>query len=133
MKHDVKVVKGIHGWKATTDVQLEGTRLLRVETSRHEIRGRAAGVSTRASVFKVDGNFLSCDLFGDYSKNVVVDTTVRCTEKSITLVHAASMAQLDAVLADVKSFYVAKDAKDAEQARKDKEYNEARTAARAAA
>lgn len=113
MNHSVKIVKGIHGWKATTDVPMEGSRLLRIETSRHEVRGRAAGVSTRASMFKVDGHFLSCDLFGDYSKNVVVDTTVRCTEKSITLVHAASLAQLDAVLADVKVFYAAKQAKEA--------------------
>lgn len=133
MSHSVKIVKGIHGWKATTDVPMEGTRLLRIETSRHEVRGRAAGVSARASVFKVDGHFLSCDLFGDYSKNVVVDTTVRCTEKSITLVHAAALAQLDAVLADVKAFYVVKDAKDAEQARKDKAYNDAHAAARATA
>lgn len=114
MEHQVRLVKGSSGWQATTDVKLEGTRVLRLDTSKHEVRGRAAGVSTHASVHKVDGQSMTHELFGDYSKTVAVKASARSTEKAVAATHAGTLAQLDTILAEIKAYYAAKDAKQAE-------------------
>jgi hypothetical protein len=117
MEHQVRLEKSKHrGWQATTDVALEGTRVLRFNTSKRESNGRAAGVSAFASVHKVERGFMSFELFGDYSKTVALDANARSTEKTVALVHAQALGQLDAILAEVKAYYAAKDAKEAQRA-----------------
>jgi hypothetical protein len=117
MTHQVRLEKSKHrGWQATTDIPLEAPRVLRLNTSKREQHGRAAGVSTYASVHKVDGPFITMDLFGDFSKTVALDASARSTEKTVTLVHAQALGQLDAILAEVKAYYAAKDAKEAQRA-----------------
>lgn len=110
MEHQVRLVKGLHGWKATTDIPLEAPRVLRIETSKLEVRGVAAGVSTTASVHKVDGHFITMDLFGDFRKTVARDSISKCTEKSVKTLHAKALVEADAYVAEAVAFYVAKDA-----------------------
>jgi hypothetical protein len=117
MTHQVKLEKfPTRGWQANTDIPLEGTRVLRLHTSKHLVRGVAAGVSTQASVHKVEGQFITHELFGDYSQTVARDAISKCTEKSVTALHTKALAGLDAILAEVKAYYAAKDAKDAQRA-----------------
>lgn len=116
MEHQVRLVKGQRGWKATTDIPLEAPRVLRLETSKHEVHGVAAGVSTSAAVHKVDGHFITIDLFGDFHKTVARDSISKCTEKSVKTLHAKALAELAAIQAEAVAFYAAKDAKAGQQA-----------------
>jgi hypothetical protein len=114
MEHKIKLEKGRNGWKATTNVELEGgARVLMLVTSKHTVQGRAAGVSTNATVHKVNGRFLSFELFGDYCKTVMVNNIARSTEANVHAVHAEALKKLDAILAEVTEFYKAKAAKEA--------------------
>jgi hypothetical protein len=117
MQHQVRLEKfPTRGWQANTDIPLEGTRVLRLHTSKHQVRGVAAGVSTQASVHKVEGQFITHELFGDYSKTVALDSISKCTEKSVKALHAEALGRLDDILAEVKAYYAAKEMKDAQRA-----------------
>jgi hypothetical protein len=84
-------------------------RELRIETS----KSYNGGVDCSATCVQVDvdGFGYSCRLGlggdGDYSKRLVVERDMRATEKNIRKVHAAALAQLDQVLAEVRAKYAA--------------------------
>lgn len=103
--------KGRDGWIAESNYPLGGHRLLKVSTW----KGSYGGVSTSASVCEVNSDGSSViALFADYSKTIITDRGVRCTEKTVTQQHATALAMLPDVVREVTDFYVRKDAKDAE-------------------
>uniref|UniRef100_A0A6M3K3D0 Uncharacterized protein n=1 Tax=viral metagenome TaxID=1070528 RepID=A0A6M3K3D0_9ZZZZ len=110
-------VAAIHGNRG------EGTRMLQIHTYKRS-RG---GIHTFASCAIHAAGMMTMDLFGDYSKTVATLDGVKCTEKSIKTLHTKVMAeQADAILAEARAFYAAKDAakalndkRDAELARQD--------------
>ncbi len=107
--------KGRDGWNAQTDIELEplgpmepdAKRILRIQTSKAR-----CGISTRASVWKLDGRgTMSTVLFGDFSKTVAVESS-RCTEKSVKTLHDTALASKVDLLAQVKAYYGVKNAAD---------------------
>lgn len=116
------VGKTLHGdWEAETTIELGNSRVLQIRTSKHTVRGRAAGVSTRATGHKREGHFLSHRFAmggpgGDFSRNLLVDPGKRGTEKAVREVHARALQELDKVLEEVRAYYQAEDEANATQA-----------------
>lgn len=104
--------KGRDGWAAQTDIELgpleqDAKRILRIQTSKAR-----CGISTRASVWKIDGRgTMSTVLFGDFSKTIATANN-RCTEKSVQTLHDTALASKDDVLCQVDAHYGAKHAAD---------------------
>lgn len=107
--------KGRDGWAAQTDIELEpmgpmepdAKRILRIETSKAR-----AGISTYASVWKLDGRgSMSTILYGDFRKTVAVASN-RCTEKSVKTLHETALASKADLLAQVNAYYGVKNAAD---------------------
>ena len=107
--------KGRDGWAAQTDIELEplgpmepdAKRILRIQTSKAR-----CGISTRASVWKLDGRgCMSTVLFGDFSKTVAVANN-RCTEKSVKTLHDTALASKSDLLTQVNVHYGVKNAAD---------------------
>lgn len=105
--------KGRDGWNAKTDIELEpigpmepdAKRILRIETSKAR-----AGISTCASVWKLDGRgSMSTILYGDFRKTIAVESS-RCTEKSVKTLHENALASKADLLAQVNAYYGAKNA-----------------------
>ena len=130
--------KGRDGWKGedTIDMGTQVTdyagrvqnRVLHITTHK-SYRG---GLVSAASCMLEGNGFTTFAIGGDYSKTVAkLDN--RCTENSVRQLHAAVMEQqADALLAEARAFYEAKDAAKALHAKRDadmKAADEARTQA----
>lgn len=104
MTHATHIAKGRDGWEAKTDIELGNSRIVRLSTSKG-----GKGIHTRAQVWKLgnDGS-MSFEMFGDYSK-VIQQEAKRCTEKSITDLHAEVLrTSVHAVLKGIEAHYAAK-------------------------
>ena len=101
------VSKTRDGWRAQTDVELGGGRLLRI-TTRKSSRG---GVSTNGAVYAVGVDSISTMLFADFSECFCTDASVRCTENTVAGQHYSVIADMHKITAVVAAFYQAKNLK----------------------
>ena len=77
-------------------------RELRVSTYKTSV-----GMVCYASVVQVDedGRSHTHEMFGDYSKRLAANPSMRCTEKNIRAMHGAALAGIDAVLTEARAKY----------------------------
>lgn len=101
--------KGREGYQAETNIPLPELGLDRfIKLSTY--KSSRKGVQTVATVVKIHADQLgfSYVMFHDYSKTRAHNTELRCTEKTVAAQHAAVLSELDALLQDVRQFYMAK-------------------------
>lgn len=122
--------KGREGWNAKDTIDLgaatsagrTGTRMLEISTYKRS-RG---GIHTRVNCHIVADGCTIFEVFGDYNKTVATIEGAKCTEKAVKTLHATVMAQqADAILAEARAFYSAKDAAKALHAKREAELKEA--------
>lgn len=99
---ETTVLKTKSGWRATTELPFDGSRVLDLTTAR--LGGR---LKARAAVKTVHGAFRTVVLFRDYS-SVVVDSDKSATEKNVKALHALALAKIEEVLTEARAFYAAK-------------------------
>ena len=99
--------KTLDGWRAETNLELGGNRLLRI-TTRKSNRG---GVSTNATVYAVNVDSISTILITDFSECLSNDVSVRCTEKTVAGQHFGVIADMGGITDSVAAFYKAKNLK----------------------
>ncbi|RMX08213.1 hypothetical protein D8I35_03625 [Corticibacter populi] len=83
----------------------EKNRELHIRTAKH-----GPELVTTARVVTVDGAFVTFEVYGDFSKNLV-RTLDRCTEKNVRAQHERVLARLDDLVRKVQAFYAAKNAR----------------------
>ncbi len=108
--NETSTAKGRDGWQCSTDFHLHGNRYLHINTSKRS----SGGISSHASCVKIehhDTGFssMSFAMFGDFSKTVEYDRTVKCTEKTVKAMHEKVLLRKDEILAEAGRFYLAKD------------------------
>jgi len=102
-----RLYKGRDGWKAETTIDLEAPYTLKIGTSKRS----GGGISTIATRVKIERDEstgytgYSFVVYQDFSKTVQADRAARCTEKTVTTMHAAALAQLDQIKADCAAHY----------------------------
>jgi hypothetical protein len=112
LEHDTIVAKTLHGyWQAESRHHISGTRVLVITTSRDTDRaGRVTGISSYAKGCVVEGAFLAHmapigKSWGDFRRTVIFEAGKRATEKSVREMHQKALANLDALMADVRQHY----------------------------
>lgn len=119
----IDLSKEREGWMASTRIELEDMRVLRV-TTRKKIFG--ASLATSASVCTVDGHseihVLAPGLSGDFRQTCIERVLPRITEKAVREQHERFLREPGALanlLCMVERHYAAQAARSAEQAHKD--------------
>ena len=103
-KDSHSIGKGRDGWEAKSTIGLGvANRVLVIST--HKSNG---GVVTTNSVMTDNDGYLSCILFEDFSKRTM-HKGVRCTEKTVTELHAQALAVSDLTMSEAAAFYAKKD------------------------
>lgn len=102
--------KGRDGWQAEDTIMLDDVHALKITTSKRSSGGLST-IATRVKMGSISDGFsgFSFIMFSDFSKMIMQDRAARCTEKTITTMHAAAMATLDTIKADCAEFYAAKE------------------------
>lgn len=95
------------GWEAKSRIPLIEPLQLDIDTHK-SVNG---GVTTIASVVKVEDGVTSFARYGDFRETVERDKTARCTEKTVRVQHEAALANLPEILERVYAFYEAKGVK----------------------
>lgn len=122
-KYPMKIVKGFHDWKATTDYILgevektdmhpAGQRILRLYT----MKGSSGNITSTASVhIRAEHNTLGYSEHslltfgaggGDFHKRIA-SVTARATEKTVTECHKVAALQFDALIDEARKYYEGK-------------------------
>lgn len=132
------IQKSRNGWQAESIITLGEAKDTHGEPAKrkltiHTWKRSRGGIYTNASCSIHGNGFTQHALFADYSKTVAELAGVKCTEKSVKTLHATVMAQqADAILAEARAFYEAKDAAKALNAKRDAELKAADEARRQA-
>lgn len=107
----MQIYKNAYGnWTAENTVKLENNQVLKIVTMKR-FTGR---VTTTATVYVTDGDMLVNLPFQDFSKTILTsEGKMTCTEKSIRAFHVQAMMGLQAILKEVKQFYINKAAEEA--------------------
>lgn len=101
MTYETTVKRNRDGLEAETRIPLGfDRRELRITTSKG-----SRGVYTGALVVQVTDRGFTFVLCQDYRKTLAQDKAARATEKTIRTMHAAVLANVDAVVAEAKAFY----------------------------
>lgn len=101
-KQTTRLYKGRNGWRCNTTIplpEIAPNMVLDITTSKAN-----AGLSTTASVAKVEGGFSTFVMYQDYF-STVARSQARCTERNVSLLHEEAMAQLPTILAEVEAHY----------------------------
>ena len=99
-----QTTKGRNGWESQTDIELGDMRLLRITTKKSD-RG---GVQSAARVHQMEGDFLRTELFGDFSRSLAINTTLRCLERTVAAQHHCVLQTLESLLTEIAAHYAAK-------------------------
>jgi len=117
-QHQVHITKFPRtGWKALTKIELcqvapgseplhreGGMRVLRIETS----KGTKGGIYTSALVCLERDGMTTWAIGSDFHKRIAASPS-RCTERSVSDLHSESLKQADAIVAEARAYYEAKD------------------------
>ena len=100
------VNKGIHGWTADSEHELDGKRVLRMYTMKSSRGGIVTNVN--AGVISLDGRGFTYELFGDFNETVLRNAG-RATEKTIRNQHEIAVSMIDGIRARALAYYAAKE------------------------
>jgi hypothetical protein len=95
----MKVYKAYHGWVAKSDHVIEGNRILKLLTMKHN-NGQL--ITTATAIIR-EGNVEHLKVFRDYYKAVVKTDCKRVTQKAVEEQHKT--VDVDALMVEVKNFY----------------------------
>lgn len=97
---ETRISKGQDGYKAVTDIKVEGTPFtLRIST-----RKINKHLATTASCHVCNGNSETHRVYQDYYARLLTDA-VRVTEKAVTTQHNEALGQIDRILGMVQEYY----------------------------
>lgn len=121
MTYETLIRKGRDGFEAKTEIVLEGVKtkgeggtsfnrpgksVLTISTGKSSFN---KGLRSFASAsFHGDDGTITTVLFGDYSKTLAKNFE-RCTEKTVTKLHAEVLVMVPAILEEVTAFYAPKE------------------------
>lgn len=89
-------------WTCSDRVELEGSKFLRIETSKDSRRN----LTTFASVMHDNGDgSVTHVLLQDFSKRVAISSPTRVMAKTVEQQHASVMARVDELIADALAHY----------------------------
>ena len=112
MSNDLEIgmYKTRDGWSARSRVALDDYglpgRVLEVFTDKW-LNG---GVWSHVICVRYEGGAKIWEMYGDFQKTMAKEPKMRCTEKNVKQMQQASIAQLDALLAECVAFYRKKEA-----------------------
>lgn len=97
---ETRIHKGTDGFRATTDITVDGTPFtLRISTRKINKQ-----LATTASCHVRNGAMETHRVYQDFYARLLTDT-VRVTEKAVTTQHNEALAQLDRILEMAKGHY----------------------------
>ena len=103
-----------NGWEGQTriDMGLDGfgqPRMLMMTTGKpHRRQDKGIGATTTATLYKVDGAFISVAMFHDFYDTVHVGKPGKCTEREVRECHAGAMAVIEGIIGQVVGHYAGK-------------------------
>lgn len=101
MAQTTKIEKGYDGWRARTEIDLEDSRVLVINTSKAFRCLRAQATVHARDKF----GYLVFVMFGDFTKRILTDTTSRCTEKTIRALHEQALGAVPFIKVAVAAHY----------------------------
>lgn len=100
--HETYLRKGPNGWRASSAVTLPDGRYIEVCTRKHQTL-----IVTNVTGGKSERGFFHHVIYEDFFRTYFA-APGRCTEKAVSEQHAAALAKLEAIAADVAAHYAAK-------------------------
>lgn len=102
---EIGIYKGRDGWSARSRVALDEHglpgRILEINTDKWP----NGGIWSQVICVRIERGAKVWEIYGDFQKTMAKEPKTRCTEKNVKQMQQASVAQLDALLAECVNFY----------------------------